>query len=239
VSSAYALSQHTKEGALAAGSAVVDFEEPQFTKWLFGSSATAWIWLVARVWLGWEWLRSGWSKVFGGNITWKVWDWGKAEYSITGNANIGWVRSGTVVTADGTEVHRGVGEAVAGFASRAIASADGPHPDVAYSWYVAWLEFVRDTFHPVLGPLVAVGEVVIGIALIAGAFTGLAAALGALLNFSFMFAGTAGVNPGMVLVSIFIILAWRNAGWYGVDRYLLPKVGVPWRARSQSGASPG
>jgi thiosulfate dehydrogenase (quinone) large subunit len=27
------------------------------------------IWLVARLWLGWEWLQAGWSKLFGGNIT--------------------------------------------------------------------------------------------------------------------------------------------------------------------------
>jgi thiosulfate dehydrogenase (quinone) large subunit len=222
---------------LSARGLVVDIEEPAFSRWLFGSSTTAWLWLVARIWLGWEWLQAGWGKVFGGNITWKVWDWAKPEYSLTGDANIGWVRSGTVVTADGTEVVRGVGDAVAGFAARAIQAAEGPHPDVAYSWYVAFLEFVRDTFHPVLGPLVAVGEVVIGVALLAGAFTGIAAALGALLNFSFMFAGSAGANPAMVLVSIFIVLAWRNAGWYGLDRYLLPKIGVPWRSRAptQSG----
>lgn len=102
---------------------------------------------------------------------------------------------------------------------------------------MAFLEFVRDTFHPVLGPIVAFGELVIGLALIAGAFTGIAAALGALLNFSFMFAGSAGTNPAMVLVAVFIVLAWRNAGWYGLDRYLLPKIGVPWRSRAptQSG----
>jgi hypothetical protein len=40
----------------------VYIEEPTFSKWLFGSSATAWIWLVARLWLGWEWLQAGWSK---------------------------------------------------------------------------------------------------------------------------------------------------------------------------------
>ena len=34
--------------------APVYIEEPRFSKWLFGSSAAAWIWLVARLWLGWE-----------------------------------------------------------------------------------------------------------------------------------------------------------------------------------------
>jgi hypothetical protein len=82
--------------------------------------------------------------------------------------------------------------------------------------------------HPVLGPLVAVGELVIGIALILGLFTGIAAFLGSILNFSFAFAGSTGVNPAMLLVSGALILAWRNAGWYGLDRWVLPAVGTPW-----------
>lgn len=88
---------------------------------------------------------------------------------------------------------------------------------------------MRDTAHPVLGPLVAVGELVIGVLLILGLFTGIAAFLGALLNFSFVFAGSAGVNPAMILMSGLLILAWRNAGWYGLDRWALPKLGTPWR----------
>jgi hypothetical protein len=44
----------------------VYIEEPAFSKWLVESSRAAWIWLVARPWLGWEWLQAGWSKVFAG-----------------------------------------------------------------------------------------------------------------------------------------------------------------------------
>jgi hypothetical protein len=65
----------------------VYIEEPPFLKWLFGSSRAAWIWLVARLWLGWEWLQAGWSKVFGGNITWKFWDWGDSTYSRSSSAS--------------------------------------------------------------------------------------------------------------------------------------------------------
>jgi thiosulfate dehydrogenase (quinone) large subunit len=32
----------------------------------------------------------------------------------------------------------------------------------------------------------------------------------------------------MIIVSMFLILAWRNAGWYGLDRFVLPKLGTPW-----------
>jgi thiosulfate dehydrogenase [quinone] large subunit len=86
---------------------------------------------------------------------------------------------------------------------------------------------------------VAVGEVVIGIALILGLFTGIMAFLGAVLNFSFVFAGSAGVNPAMILVSGLLILAWRNAGWYGLDRFVLPKLGTPWHRGEVFAPSPG
>jgi thiosulfate dehydrogenase (quinone) large subunit len=199
-------------------------EEPPLARWLFGSSTSAWIWLVARVWLGWEWLQAGWGKLFGGNITWRFWNWGDAAYSLTGSDNIGWVRSGTVAGH-----HLQVGDAVAGFAKGALASGTaGEHPDVAYSWYVNFLEWIRDSGHTVLGPMVAVGEVVIGIALILGLFTGIMAFLGAILNFSFVFAGSAGINPAMIAVGLLVVLAWRNAGWYGLDRYVLPRLGTPW-----------
>jgi hypothetical protein len=105
----------------------VYIEEPTFSRWLFGSSAAAWIWLVARLWLGWEWLQAGWSKLFGGNITWKVWNWGDPAYSLTGDGNIGWIRAGTVKTPDGTRTLQ-VGDAVAGFAKGALASGTARSP---------------------------------------------------------------------------------------------------------------
>ncbi|MFP5252271.1 MAG: DoxX family protein [Actinomycetes bacterium] len=203
-------------------------DEPRAARWLFGSTQAAWIWLLARLWLGWEWLQAGWGKVFGGTLTWRVWDWGDPAYALTGDGNIGWVRSGTVVS-DGQEVVRGIGDSVAGFAQGAIAASEGPHPDVAFSWYVNFLEWIRDSAHPVFGPTVAVGELLIGLALILGLFTGLAAFLGSILNFSFVFAGSAGVNPAMILIAGAVILAWRNAGWYGLDRFALPALGTPWK----------
>lgn len=202
----------------------VDFEEPPVAKWLFASTQSAWIWLILRLWLGWEWLQAGWGKVFGGNI-----NPFSGEFALTGDANIGWVRSGEVVR-DGETVMVGIGDSVAGFASGAIAASEGPHPAVAYGWYVNFLEWIRDTAHPFFGPMVAIGEFVIGILLIIGAFVGIAAFLGAVMNFSFVFAGSAGVNPAMILISGLLILAWRNAGWIGVDRWLLPKLGVPWKS---------
>src|SRR5829696_2850540 len=122
-----------------------------------------------------------------------------------------------------------VGDAVAGFAAGALERGTaGDHPDIAYSWYVTWLKWLRDTGHTFFGPLVAIGEVVIGIALILGLFTVIMAFLGAVLNCSFVFAGSAVVTPAMVLVSGVIMLSWLNVTWYGLDRCVLLKLGMPW-----------
>ena len=204
------------------------FEEPPIARRVFASTTFAWLWLLLRLYLGWEWLVSGWGKTFGGSITWKFWNWGDDAYSLTGTANCGWIRSCT--GADGQPIPRGA--AVQGFAAGAVENAKGPHPDVAYSWYVDFLEWVRDHGYKFLGPAVAITEVVVGVLLIIGLFTGIAAFVGMLMNFSYIFAGTAGVNPLFIIISLILIMAWRVDGWYGLDRVVLPKLGTPWQPGS-------
>ncbi|MDR7568388.1 MAG: DoxX family protein, partial [Armatimonadota bacterium] len=69
----------------------------------------------------------------------------------------------------------------------------------------------------------------VGIALVLGVFTGIAAFFGAFMNWNFMMAGTASTNPLMFLVSILLLLAWKVAGYYGLDYWLLPVLGTPWK----------
>ncbi len=75
----------------------------------------------------------------------------------------------------------------------------------------------------------AIGELVVGVLLIIGLFTGIAAFMGAVMNFSYIFAGTVSVNPLFIIISLFLIMAWRVAGWYGLDRFVLPALGTPWQ----------
>ena len=77
-------------------------------------------------------------------------------------------------------------------------------------------------------PLVAFGEFLVGAALIVGAFVGIAAFFGALMNWNFIMAGSASTNPMLLVLGIVLVLAWKVAGWYGADRYLLPLIGTPW-----------
>ena len=69
----------------------------------------------------------------------------------------------------------------------------------------------------------------VGLGLIFGCLTAIAAFFGTLLNFSFMMAGSTSSNPMMFGLTIFIILAWKNAGWWGLDRFVLPAIGTPWK----------
>jgi thiosulfate dehydrogenase [quinone] large subunit len=73
--------------------------------------------------------------------------------------------------------------------------------------------------------LVTVSELVIGALLILGLFTGAAAVAGLSLNIIYLFTGSAGVNPLYAIVSVFLILAWRNAGYLGLDQFALPRAG--------------
>ena len=75
------------------------------------------------------------------------------------------------------------------------------------------------------------GEVLIGIGILVGALVGIAAFFGTLMNFSFQLAGSASSNPVLFGLSVFLILAWKVAGFWGLDRYLLPLLGTPWQQR--------
>jgi hypothetical protein len=44
------------------------------------------------------------------------------------------------------------------------------------------------------------------------------------LNLVYMFSGSSGVNPAYAIVAVLLILAWRNAGYLGLDRFVLPRL---------------
>ena len=185
-------------------SETVTIEEPRFARFLFNSRQGALIWLVVRVWLGYQWLHAGWEKITGtsgGTFAWHV-----------GYTNDSWLRSSA---------------GLKGFATYAIKEAGTEHASVNYGWYAHFLHYLS-TGGGWMAPVIAIGETAIGIALIVGLFTGVAAFCGGLLNMSFGLAGVAGVNPVFFAAAMLLVLAWRNAGYYGLDRYALPMLGTPW-----------
>lgn len=45
-------------------------------------------------------------------------------------------------------------------------------------------------------------------------------------------------KEGEILISMLLILAWKVAGWYGLDRWLLPRLGTPWTRAPAPAAEP-
>jgi thiosulfate dehydrogenase (quinone) large subunit len=117
----------------------------------------------------------------------------------------------------------GGGAGVKGFAAAGVAgSAAGKGAGASYGW---WAAFLHDFVIPNaswIAKVVTVSELAIGVLLILGLFTGFAAVAGLSLNLVYMFTGSAGVNPAYAIVAVFLILAWRNAGYLGLDRFALP-----------------
>jgi len=181
--------------------------EPPIAKFLFADTRMAWLWLIVRLYVGYEWLTAGLDKLTG--------------YSFTFDASFG--------KAVGTPWVFGAhdGAALKGFLGGALAQTTGAHPAVQ-GWYAAFLQSFVLPNAAVFAYLVTFGEVLIGLGLIFGVLTGISAFFGVFMNMNFLLAGAVSINPIIGTLAMFLVLAWRIAGYYGIDRYLLPLLGTPW-----------
>jgi len=135
--------------------------------------------------------------------------WGKLS-------NPGWVQTG---------------EALKGFWEKAILVPEAPaRPAIAFGWYRGFIQWMLNSgSYTWFAKLVVAGEILVGIALILGIFTGIAAFMGGFMNWNYMMAGSASTNPLLFVLAVLLILAWKTAGWWGGDRWLLPWLGTPWK----------
>lgn len=186
--------------------AATHIEEPPIARFLFADTRMAWLWLIVRLYVGYEWITAGWEKLTGYSISFD--SFGKAA----GNP---WVFTG----------HDGA--AMIGFAKGALAQSVGAHPAVQ-GWYAWFLQNIVIPAAPAFAYIITFGEIAVGLGLIVGCLTGIAAFFGLFMNLNFMLAGAVSVNPILGVLSIFLVLAWRVAGFYGIDSYLLPLLGTPW-----------
>ncbi len=173
---------------------VVTITDPPFVSALLGSTRWSWIWLIARLYVGYTWLNAGLGKM--GNPAWTQ-----------------------------------TGAALKGFWERAVQIPEPPtQPAIVFDWYRAFIQALLNGGHYVwFAKLIPTAELLIGLALILGAFTGIAAFFGGFMNWNFMMAGTSSINPVLFTLSILLMMAWKTAGWWGVDRWLLPFLGTPWK----------
>jgi thiosulfate dehydrogenase [quinone] large subunit len=169
-----------------------EVQDPSIVRFLLSDRRAGWLWLVPRIWLGYQWIQAASHKIFEPK----------------------WV---------------GTGEALKGFWMNAVGIPETGRPSIAYEWYRGFIQALLDAqAYTWFAKLVAYGELLIGIALIVGAFTGIAAFFGAFMNWNFMMSGSASINPVLFLIGIGLILAWKVAGYVGADFFLLRWLGTPW-----------
>ena len=126
------------------------------------------------------------------------------------------------------------GTALQGFWQRAVTIPASGSPPVAYPAYRALLQFMLDHgWYTWFAKLIIAGELLVGLGLLLGGLTAIAAFFGLLLNFSFVYAGSASSNPTLIILEALIIFGWRVAGLWGLDQYLLPWLGTPWGRKAQ------
>ncbi|MBU6423409.1 MAG: DoxX family membrane protein [Chloroflexota bacterium] len=122
----------------------------------------------------------------------------------------------------------GSGKALLGFVAGAVAKASGSNPAVQ-GWYASFLRDVVQPFAGLFSFVVTWGELAVGLGLLLGVLTGIAAGFGVLMNLNYLLAGTVSVNPIIGMFGLFLSASWRVCGWIGLDRWLLPALGLPWQ----------
>ncbi len=168
-------------------------QSPPLVRALLANPASGWIWLIPRLWLGYQWIEASSHKI----------------------GNPAWMRTG---------------EALKGFWTAAVLIPKTGHPAISFHWYRTFLQMLLDSHaYSWFAKLIAVGELAVGIALLLGAFSGIAAFFGGVRNWNFMMSGSAGVNPMLFLISVGLVIAWRVCGYIGADYFLLRRIGTPWQ----------
>lgn len=139
-----------------------------------------------------------------------------------------WLTAGYEKVINPAWVGANAGTALSGFVNNALKQTTGAHPNVQ-NWYATFLQNVVLPAAPVWSVIVSFGELLVGIALILGIFTGVAAFFGGFMNVNYLLAGAVSTNPFLFVFATWLVLAWKTAGWLGLDHWIFPALGTPWR----------
>jgi len=169
------------------------FEDPPIARALLGNPRFAWIWLILRLYAGYEWISAGVEKL----------------------QSPAWVGSQA-------------GTAMTGFVKGALSQASGAHPAVQ-AWYASFLSGAVLPHVVAWSYLISIAETLVGIGLVLGIFAGITAFFGSIMNMNYLLAGAVSTNPILFAIETFLVLAWKIAGWWGLDRWILPLLGTPWK----------
>ncbi len=201
------MSATTSTGA----STEVQLSEPRIARFLFTDKRSAPLWLALRVWIGVQWFAAGMEKAFPGLL--------EGDLQMKNS----WLNNG--------------GASLKAYWQGSLAVAPGAKgAKITYDWYWDFLNMLVSGQHYTwFSWFIALGETAVGLGLIFGCLTAIAAFFGTLMNFSFMLAGSTSTNPALFAITIFIVLGWKTAGFWGLDYYVLPLLGTPWERGKVTG----
>ncbi|HMA34768.1 MAG TPA: hypothetical protein VKY74_09855 [Chloroflexia bacterium] len=180
--------------------------DPPLARFLFADPRAAALWLPIRLYVGWDWLEAGLHKAIPSAFI-------DAKTGLA-STSPSWFNSSA---------------GILGFWKNGVGSASSAGL-ANYDWWKGFLQMLIDSHADVwFSKLIVCGEIAVGLGLITGALVGLAAAGGMLMNLSFMLSGSTSSNPVLAVLAILLIMAWKVAGYAGLDRVLLPMLGTPWQ----------
>ena len=171
-----------------------NLEDAPAIKAIFNSPKFAWLWLIVRIYLGYQWVTASLHKL----------------------SSPDWMQTGV---------------ALKGYWAHAVLVPEAPaKAAINYDWYRNFLQSMLDSNSYVwFAKFIAIGEFLVGIALIAGIFVGVAAFLSFLMNFNFLLAGSLSTGPVLLVLAMLLMVAWKIAGYYGLNRIWLKFVGTFWQ----------
>lgn len=98
-----------------------------------------------------------------------------------------------------------------------------------YPWYRDFLQSLLDAeAYTWMAKVIAIAELSVAIMLITGTLVGFAALAGMFLEFNYLLAGSAGNNALLFPAMVGLLAAWKIAGYYGLDYFIIRHVGSLW-----------
>src|SRR5437764_11342579 len=118
--------------------------EPPIAKFLFADTRMAWLWLIVRLYVGYQWITAGLDKLTG--------------YSFSFDGSFGQKVSSPWVFG----AHDGA--AIKGFVAGALAQTGGAHPAVQ-GWYASFLQSAARANAALVSYLLTFGALLLGLGL--------------------------------------------------------------------------
>ncbi len=121
------------------------------------------------------------------------------------------------------------GAIVRGFWENQVIFNEGGRNAIYYDWYRDFLNFmIENEVYRAFGVILPVLEVTIGVLFILGAFVGLVGLGAGFLHVNYLLAGSAGQNAILFPAAVLLIAAWKIAGYYGLDYFIMRRVSAMW-----------